>query len=135
MADDMVVFTAVYDDLDAALADLGAIEQVHQDEMIGKYDAAVIDEENGKPHIVKRMDRPRARLIPELVGKGTLPRKELHEAAQELTSSEAGLIVACEPTVEKGLENAVTRAAKTAKHSFNATTDELASELIGALNS
>ena len=32
--------------------------------MIGKFDAAVIDQQDGKPHIVKRMDRSRLRVIP-----------------------------------------------------------------------
>ena len=31
------------------LADLDVIEQLHKDELIGQYDAAVIDQENGKP--------------------------------------------------------------------------------------
>ena len=37
----------------------------------------MIDKENGKPHIVKRMDRPGVRVIPEWFGSGTLSRKEL----------------------------------------------------------
>jgi hypothetical protein len=135
MADNMVVYTAVYDELDGALADLDALEHLHEEDVIGKYDAAVIDTEDEKPHIVKRMDRPRARLIPELVGGGTLPRKELKEAAQELGASQAELIVVGEPTLEQGFDTAVTRAAKVAKHSFDGTTDELASELIGAFKS
>jgi hypothetical protein len=76
----------------AALADLAAIEQLHKDQMIGQYDAAVIDKEDGKPHVLKRMDRPHIRVIPEWFGGGALPRKELHEAAEQLTASQAGLI-------------------------------------------
>ena len=49
--------------------------------MIGEVDAAVIDKQNGKPHVAKRLDRPRVRVIPEWFGGGTLPRKELHELA------------------------------------------------------
>ena len=44
-----------YETVGAALADLDAIEQLHQDELIGQYDAAVIDQEHGKPHVVKRI--------------------------------------------------------------------------------
>lgn len=135
MADNMVLYTAVYDDVNSALDDLNALEQLHEDEMVGKYDAAVIDKENGKPHIVKRVDRPRIRVIPEAFGSGTLPRKELKDAANELTSDEAGLIVAGEPTLEKGFDKAVTTAAKVVKRSFDATTDEIASELQDALKS
>jgi MoxR-like ATPase len=38
-----------YGSVDAALADLDAVEQLHKEEMIGKYDAAGIDQEDGKP--------------------------------------------------------------------------------------
>ena len=79
-----------YETVETALADLDAIEQLHKDEMIGQYDAAVIDREGGKPHVVKRTDRPRIRVIPERFGGGTLPRKELHEAAEQLTADQAG---------------------------------------------
>ena len=130
-----VLFTAAYGSVDDALDDLEAIEQLHEEEIIGKFDAAVIDKENGKPHIVKRVDRPRMRVIPETFGGGALPRKELKEAASELTADEAGLIVVGEPTLEKGFDKAVTRAAKIVKRSVDASTDELANELQEALKS
>ena len=132
---DMALYTAVYESVPPALADLDAIEELHKDEMIGKFDAAVIDQEEGKPHIVKRVDRPRMRVIPELFGGGALPRKELKEAAMELTSEEAGLIMIGEPTIEKGFDKAVTGAAKVVKRSLDATTDEISSELKEALKS
>ena len=132
---DMALYTAVYESVSPALADLDAIEELHKDEMIGKFDAAVIDQEDGKPHIVKRVDRPRMRIIPELFGGGALPRKELKEAATELTSDEAGLILIGEPTIEKGFDKAVTGAAKIVKRSLDATTDEISSELKEALKS
>src|SRR5271166_5767197 len=127
MAENSLLYTAVYSDVDAALADLSAFEQLHKSEMIGKCDAAVVDKENGKPHNVKRVDHPGIRVIPELFGAGPLPRKELKEAAQELTADEAGLIAIGEPTLEKGFEKAVTRATKIVKHDLDASTDELAS--------
>jgi hypothetical protein len=129
------LYTAAYDSVAAALAALDAIEQLHKDEMIGKYDAAVIDEENGKPHIAKRMDRPRVRVVPEWFGGGTLPRKELYEAAGELTANQAGLIAVGEPTIEKGVDKALTGAAKVVKRTVDATTDEITSELQEALKS
>ena len=131
----LVLYAASYDSVSAALADLDAIEQLHKDEAIGSYDAAVIDQENGKPHIVKRMDRPHVRVIPEWFGGGTLPRKELHEAAQELTASQAGLIAVGEPTIEKAVDQALTGAAKVVKHTMDATADEITSELQEALKS
>jgi hypothetical protein len=131
----LVLYAASYDSVSAALADLDAIEQLHKDEAIGSYDAAVIDQENGKPHIVKRMDRPHVRVIPEWFGGGTLPRKDLHEAAQELTASQAGLIAVGEPTIEKAVDQALTGAVKVVKHTMDATADEITSELQEALKS
>jgi hypothetical protein len=135
MADNTLLYTAVYDNLDDALHDLNGLESLHEDAMIGKFDAAVIDQENGKPHIAKRMDRPRIRVIPEEFGSGALPRKELKEAAQELGTKQVGLIVVGEPTLEKGFDKAVTRADKVVKRSLDATTDEIASELHEAVQS
>jgi hypothetical protein len=129
----LVVYAAAYETVDAALADLDAIEQLHKDEVIGQYDAAVIDQENGKPHVVKRMDRPHVRVIPEWFGGGTLPRKELHEAAEQLTANQAGLIAVGEPTIEQGLDKAPTKAAKVMKRTVEATTDQITSELQEAL--
>jgi uncharacterized membrane protein len=125
----MALYTAVYESVSPALEDLGAIEELHKDSLIGKYDAAVIDQEEGRPHIVKRMDRPHIRVIPEMFGGGTLPRKELKEAAQELTSNEAGLVVIGEPTIDKAFDKAVTHAAKVVKRSLDATADEIEGEL------
>jgi hypothetical protein len=136
MADDnTLLYTAVYDDLSTALADLSAVAQLHEDELLGKFDAAVIDQEDGKPHIAKRLDRPRIRVIPEAFGGGALPRKELHDAAKELSASQAGLIVVGEPTIEQGLDKAIASAARVVKRSFDASTDEITSELQEALKS
>ena len=75
----MVVYAAAYESENAALDDLAAIEGLHDDKLIGTIDAAVIDLWNGKPHVVRRLDRARIRFIPEMFGGGTLPRKELVE--------------------------------------------------------
>jgi hypothetical protein len=131
----LLVYAAAYETVEAALVDLDAIELEHMEEMIGQYDAAVIDKKDGKPHVVKRMDRPHIRVIPEWFGGGTLPRQELHEAAEQLTASQAGLIAVGEPTMEKGLDEALTRAAKVVKRTVEATTDEITSELAEALKS
>jgi hypothetical protein len=129
----LVVYAAAYETVEAALADLDAIEQLHKDEVIGQYDAAVIDKEDDKPHVVKRMDRPHIRVIPEWFGGGTLPRKELHEAAEQLTANQAGLIAVGEPTIEEAVDKALTKAAKVVKRTVEATPEELASELQEAL--
>jgi hypothetical protein len=61
----------------------------------------VIDQENDKARVVKR--RTARTFMSSLSGSGagTLPRKELHEAAEELTANQAGLIAVGEPTIEK----------------------------------
>lgn len=129
----LVIYAAAYETVEAALADLDAVEQLHKAEIIGRYDAAVIDKEDGKPHVVKRMDRPHIRVIPEWFGGGTLPRKELHEAAEQLTADQAGLVAVGEPTIEEALDKALAKAAKVVKRTVAATTDEITSELQEAL--
>jgi len=129
----MVIYAAVYGTVEAALADLDAIEQLHKDELIGQYDASVIDQVNGKAHVVKRMDRPHVRVIPEWLGGGTLPHKELHEAADELMADQAALIAVGEPTIAKGLDRAFTGAAKLVKRMTEATTGEVTSKWQQAL--
>jgi hypothetical protein len=129
----MMVYAASYQNLSDALADLDAVEQPHKDDIIGSFDAAVIDKKDGKPHVAKRIDRPSIRVIPEWFGGGTLPRKELHEAAGQLTASQAGLIAVGEPTIEKALDNALKSADKVVKRTVDATTDEITSELQEAL--
>jgi len=129
----MMVYAATYQNVSDAETDLDAIEQLHKDELIGSFDAAVIDQEDGKPHVVKRMDRPGIRVVPEWFGGGTLPRKELHEVAQQLTAGQAGLIAVGEPTIEKALDKALTNADKVVKRSVDASTDEITSELREAL--
>jgi hypothetical protein len=131
----MLVYAATYDSVSAAETDLTAIDQLHKDQVIGSFDAAVIDKQDGKPHIAKRMDHPGVRAIPEWFGGGTLPRKELKEAAQQLTAGNAGLIAVGEPTIEKALDGALTNADKVVKRTVDATADEISGELQEALKS
>jgi uncharacterized membrane protein len=128
-----VLYAAVYDDVNAALADLDAVDELHKDQMIGSFDAAVIDKELGEPHIVKRVDHPTVRVIPEWFGGGQLPRKELHDAAEQLKEGSAALIVIGEPTLEQGFDRAVTRATKTVKQSVEGAKDTVANEFMAAM--
>jgi hypothetical protein len=41
--------TAIYTDLEDAKVDLEALQQLHKDHMIGKFDAAAIDNEDASP--------------------------------------------------------------------------------------
>jgi hypothetical protein len=125
----VVVYAVAYPTVTAAQAVLDTIEQLHKDEVVGKYDAAVIDKENGKPHVVKRMDRPHVRIIPEWFGGGALPRKELNEAAEELVADEAGLIVVGDATIEPALDKALSGTAKVVKREMEASIDQITREL------
>jgi uncharacterized membrane protein len=132
--DQLDVYAASFSSVADAEQALDTIEQLYKNEAVGTLDAAVIDKENGKPHVVKRLDRPRIRIIPELFGGGALPRKELHEAAEELTAGQAGLLVVSgEPAIEKALDKALAGAGKVAKHKVDATIDQVTSELQEAL--
>jgi hypothetical protein len=125
----VVVYAAAYPTVAAAQAVLDTIEHLHKDEAVGKFDAAVVDKENGKPHVVKRMDHPHIRVIPEWFGGGALTRKELNEAAEELLADEAGLIVVGEATIEPALDKALTGTAKVVKREMAASIDQITSEL------
>ena len=129
MSDNSIGYVAVYDDVNSALADLGALGKLHDDDVVGKYDAAVVDQEGGKPHIVKRVDHPRIEVLPELFGRGALPRGELKDAATALDPGEAALIAVGEPTLDKAFDRAVTHANKIAKQQFDSTADDLATAL------
>ena len=125
----VVVYAVTYPTVAAALAVLDTVEHLPKDEVDGPYDAAVIDKENGKPHVVKRMDHPYLRVIPEWFGGGALARKELNEAAEELLADEAGLIVVGEATIEPALDKALAGPAKVFKREIKATVDQITREL------
>jgi hypothetical protein len=126
------LYTAVYEDKEAALDDLDVLDGLHEHELVGRYDAAVIANVDGDPHIVMRVDRPSIREIPELFGAGTLRRHELHEAARRLDAGQAALVVVGEPTLEEGFDEAAAHAARVVKQRFDSATDELAEALSGA---
>ncbi len=124
----VVVYAATYPTVAAAQAVLETIEHLHK-EVSGDYDAAVVAKENGKAHVVQRIDHPRARVIPEWFGRGALIRKELDEAAEELLADEAGLIVVGEATIEPALDKALAGTPKVVKREMEAKIDQITSEL------
>ena len=129
----VVVYAAAYPNVAAAQAVLDTIEHLHK--VVGNYDAAVIAKENGKPRVVKRMDHPHTRIIPEWFGGGALTRKELDDAAEELLADEAGLIVVGEATIEPALDKVFTGTARVVKREMEATIDKITSELQEAFKS
>jgi hypothetical protein len=124
----VVVYAVTYPTAAAAQAALDTIEHLDK-EVNGPYDAAVVDQENGKAHVVKRMDHPRARIIPEWFGGGTLTRKELDEAAKELLGDEAGLIVVGDASIEPAVDQALAGTPKVFKREVEATVAQITSEL------
>jgi hypothetical protein len=125
----VVVYAAAYPDVATARAVLDTIEHLHRSEVDGQYDAAVIDKENGQPHVVKRLDHPHTRIIPEWFGRGNLTRQELTDAAGELAADQAGLIVIGQATIEPALDQALTGTAKVLKREIEATIGQITSEL------
>ena len=122
----VVVYAAAYPTVAAAEV---VLDTVGHHVVGADYDAAVIAKENGKPRVVKRLDRPHRNIIPEWFGGGTLTRKELDEAAQELLADQAGLIVIGSAALEPELDKAFTGTAKVVKREIQATIDQLTSEL------
>jgi hypothetical protein len=124
----VVVYAASYPTVAAARAVLDTIEHLRGAEVDGPYDAAVIAKENGQPHVVKRLDHPRSRIIPEWFGGGALTRKELNDAAEELVADEAGLVVVGEATIEPALDKVFT-GTKVVKREIEATIGQITGEL------
>ncbi len=125
----VVVYAAAYPTVAAARAVLDTIEHLHHSEVAGRYDAAVVAKEDGKPHVVERIDRPRTRVVPEWFGGGVLTRKELNEAAEELVADEAGLIVVGEATIEPALDKVFTGTPKVVKREMAASIEQITIEL------
>jgi hypothetical protein len=79
--------------------------------------------------VVKRLDHPRTRIIPEWFGGGTVTGKELDEAAQELLADQAGLIVVGSAAMEPALDQVFAGTAKVVRREMDATIDQISSEL------
>jgi hypothetical protein len=120
-----LVYTAVYGSKDDALADLDAVEDLHADGVIGDYDAAVVDKENGQPHIVKRVDDPSYDVVSQLFDGAVPTDDELNKAAAGLFEGEAGLIVVAESMLEEELDRATEHAVTTAKQELNTQISKL----------
>jgi hypothetical protein len=104
MFENLIIYGAAYDDVDGALADLNRFEKLGAGELVGPYDAAVIDVRDGLPQVVKRMDRRTLELIPELVARGRPPIGVL---AEPLGVGETALVVVGLPELENAFKRAV----------------------------
>jgi hypothetical protein len=130
--DYVVVYAVAYPTVAAAQA---VLDSVGQHVVGADYDAAVVDKQNGKPHVVKRLDHPHTRIIPEWFGGGILTRKELDEAAQELLTDQAGLIVIGSAAIEPALDQVLAGTPKVVRREMEASIDQVTSELQEAFKS
>lgn len=112
MFENLIIYGAVYDDVETALAGLESFDKLNERELSGLYDAAVIDVRAGLPRIVKRMERPTLELIPELVARGRPP---LGVLAEPLAVGETALAAVGPPEIERGFRRAAQRAFLTSK--------------------
>ena len=103
MFENLIIYGAVYDNVESALAALGRFEKLNERELVGQYDAAVIDVRDERPHIVKRMERTTLELSPELVARGRPPIGVL---AEPLGAGETALAVVGQPELAKGFKRA-----------------------------
>jgi len=129
-----VMYVAAFENVVQALQVLDDVERLGRDELRGWCDAAVIDKIDGKSRVVRRLNLPRVRVIPEELGFGALPRKELKEAADHLTTIEAGFIAIGEPAIEAALDKTIFGAIRVHKLFLDGTADEIAAELREVLN-
>ena len=100
-----ILYTAVYDDIETALAQLEVLEDQQNRQFIVDYVATVLECHDGKSRVVEQVGDP-------------LPAEQLRSAARELSDGQAAIVVLGESTVERGLDAAAARAAKKIKHAF-----------------
>ena len=101
-----ILYTAVYDDVETALAQLEALEYQHEREFIGDYAATVLECHDGKSRVVEQVGDP-------------LPAEQLSNAARDLVDGQAAIVVLGESTVERGLDAAAARTTEKIKHAFH----------------
>jgi uncharacterized membrane protein len=159
MADRPVfVYAAVYDDASDAEADYEGVADLHAAGLVGTYDAAVIEKENGKVHIHKT-EKPTqhgawtgiavgavAGIIfpPSIIGSAIvggaaggvighlhkgMSRGDLKDLGEALDEGDAALIVVGESKIDEQIEKATKRARKTLEKQVDADADEFKHEL------
>lgn len=148
------LYAAVYDDVTDAEADFESVLDLHAVGLVGTFDAAVIEKEDGKVHVHKTEKPtqhgawggiavgalvgilfPPAILGSAVVGgvaggvvghlwKG-MSRSDLKDLGEALDDGDAALIVIGESKVEEQIEKAVKRAKKVIEKEIDAEADEL----------
>ena len=155
MADRPVfLYAAVYDDIATAEADYEAVFELHAAGLVGTFDSAVIEKEDGKVHVHKT-EKPTQHgawtgiavgavagilFPPSIIGtaiaggvaggvaghlwKG-MSRSDLKDLGEALDDGDAAVIVIGESKVDEQIEKATKRAKKTIEKQIDADADEL----------
>ena len=162
MADRPVfLYAAIYSDIPDAEADYEAVFDLHAAGVIGTFDSAVIEKEEGKVHVHKT-EKPTQHgawtgiavgaiagilFPPSLLGaavvggtaggvvghlRGGLSRGDLKDLGDALDEGEAALIVIGESKIDEQIERATKRAKKVIEKQIDADTDELKREVEAA---
>ncbi len=162
MADRPVfLYAAVYDAAADARADYEAVLDLHAAGLVGTFDAAVIEKEDGKVHVHKT-EKPTQHgawtgiavgavagilFPPSIIGTAVaggltggvighlrkgMSRSDLKDLGEALDDGDAALIVIGESKVEEQIERAVKRAKKVIEKEIDAEADELKREVEAA---
>ena len=148
------LYAAVYDELADAEADYDGVLELHAAGLVGTFDAAVIDKEDGKVHVHKTAKPtqhgawtgigvgalvgilfPPAIIGSAIVGgvaggvighlwKG-MSRSDLKELGEALDDGNAALIVIGESKIDEQIEKATKRAKRVIERQIDAEADEL----------
>lgn len=151
----MFLYAGEYESVDDAKADLDGLKQLHDEQFVGTYDAAVLTKEDGKVKIVDKIEKPTQHggwaglavgaalglifppsvLVSGLVGagagavighlRGGMSRSDLKEIGEMLEESESALIVVGEATIERGVDQAIKHAKKQMKKEVRADAREI----------
>ena len=152
------LYAAVYDDLADAEADYDGVLELHAAGLVGTFDAAVIDKEDGKVHVHKTEKPtqhgawtgagvgalvgiifPPAILGSAIVGAGAgglvghlsrgISRGDLKDLGEALDEGTAAVIVIGQSKIEEQIEKATRRATKLIEKQIDADADELEREI------
>ena len=151
----MFLYAGEYESVDDAKADLEALKELHREDFVGTYDAAVLTKEDGKVKIVDKIEKPTQHggwaglavgaalglifppsvLVSGLVGagagavighlRGGMSRSDLKEIGEMLEESDAALVVVGEATIERGVDDAIKHAKKQMKKEVRADAREI----------
>src|SRR5215216_650608 len=156
MSDNQIfLYAGEYDSVEDAKADLEALKELHREEFVGTYDAAVVTKnEEGKVKIVDKIEKPTQHggwaglavgavlgliwpsvLVGGLIGAGVgalighfeggVSRGDLKEIGEMLDESEVALIVVGEATIERAVEEETKRRKKILKKEVRAEAREI----------